>query len=81
MIRLFTKTGCPWCVDAVKALSARGMEFEEIDVRKDQEAFEEMQNLSGQTKAPTMQLPDGSILADFDVEEMEAFFQEKGVTP
>ena len=80
MIRLFTKTGCPWCVDAVEYLTAKGVDFTELDVWKDPEALDEMQTLSGQTKAPTMELEDGSVLADFDVGEMEEFFREKGIS-
>lgn len=74
--KLFVKTGCPWCHEAIEWLTAKGIAYEMIDVRKDAAAFEEMQQLSGQTKTPTLQMPDGRVLADFGVEELPSFLEK-----
>jgi hypothetical protein len=36
-----------------------------------------MRTISGQTKAPTLEMPDGEVLADFDVAELERFLKAR----
>jgi hypothetical protein len=38
-----------------------------------------MKQISGQTKAPTLEMPDGEMLADFDVAELERFLKAREV--
>ncbi len=75
---LYIKNGCPWCAAAEEFLKAKGIAYDAVDVRSDAAAFQKMQELSGQTKAPTMLL-DGDVLADFGVEELEPFLVEHGI--
>ena len=70
---IYVKPGCFWCVDAVKWLESRGIAHVVRDVFADPEAFARMREISGQSKAPTMEMPDGSVLADFDVRQLESF--------
>lgn len=79
MMRVFVKPGCPWCVDAIRWLTSQGYEFKEVDVRADPAAFDEMQRLSGQTKAPTLVTDDGLVLADFGVDELIPFLEKNGM--
>jgi glutaredoxin len=78
-MKLFIKEGCPWCEEAEAWLSDNNFEYERIDVLSDQIAFSDMKRISGQTKAPTLQLDDGQVLADFDVDELEDFFRHQGL--
>lgn len=71
--KLYVKSGCPWCIDAINWLDAKKIAYDLIEVRNDKAAFEEMVQLSGQTKAPTMQAIDGRVLADFDVAQLPEF--------
>ena len=75
---LYIKRGCPWCVDAEAFLKRHGIDYETVVVSGDAEAMAAMKELSGQTKAPTMDW-DGEVLADFGVEELEPFLRERGV--
>jgi glutaredoxin len=75
---LYVKPSCPWCDEAEDYLKEHGIAFERANVISDPAAFAEMRQLSGQTKAPTMDW-DGEVLADFGVEELEAFLRERGV--
>lgn len=75
MNRLFIKTGCPWCEMAVEWLKEHGYEFQPVDVLKDSSAFSEMRAISGQSKAPVLELEDGRVLADFGPEELEPFLK------
>jgi glutaredoxin 3 len=56
-------------------LDARGIKYEVLDVIADAEAFSEMEELSGQTLAPVIDV-DGEILADFGAEELAKFWEK-----
>jgi glutaredoxin len=75
---LYLKSGCPWCTEAEDYLHEHGIAYGKVDVRVDQAAFDELQRLSGQTKAPTMRWGD-DILADFDATQLDAFLRERNV--
>jgi glutaredoxin len=75
---LYLKPGCPWCDEAEDYLKERGIAYGRADVNTDPAAFDEMKRLSGQTKAPTMRWDD-EILADFGVDELDAFLREHNV--
>ena len=75
---LYVKTGCPWCDDVIDYFRSRKMPFEQITVTGNPQAMEEMRELSGQTKAPTMDW-NGDVLADFGVEELIPFLKKHGV--
>ena len=71
--KLYIKEGCPWCHAAIEWLDGKKFSYELIEVRNNKKAFDEMIALSGQTKTPTLQLPDGRVLADFGVEQLPGF--------
>lgn len=75
---VYTKTGCPWCVALLAFLNEAGVEYEERDVRKNEDYMAEMSEKSGQTKAPVVDY-DGEIIADTDKDEIAEFLREKGV--
>ncbi len=72
---LYIKQGCPWCADALKYFSEVGLDLELIDVRTDPSRMPELQQISGQTKTPT--LKNGNfVVADFDVDEFKQALTE-----
>lgn len=75
---LYVKTGCPWCEEVLDYFEARELPYRPIVVSGNREAMDEMRELSGQTKAPTMNWA-GEILADFGVDELVPFLRAKGV--
>jgi len=75
---LYIKPGCPWCDEVLSFLEGQGIAHETVVVSGDPEAMREMLELSGQTKAPTMDWG-GEVLADFGVEELVPFLQVRGV--
>jgi len=75
-IRLFVKSGCPWCAEAADWLAARGLRHETLNVSRDRARFAEMTELSGQTRAPVIEV-DGRVLADFGADELEAWWREE----
>ena len=80
VFKVYIKPGCPWCVEVINYLKKGEYLFEEIDVIADRDAFLEMQDISGQTSAPTMTVGD-LLLADFGVEELVPFLEEHGLLP
>jgi glutaredoxin len=73
---LYVKEGCPWCDEAVSELHKLGIKYERREVRSNPAYFKEMKELSGQSKAPVLDI-DGRILADFGIEELPAFLKVK----
>ena len=71
---LYVKAGCPWCIAAEEELQKLGVKYERREVRSNPAYFEEMKKLSGQSKAPVLQM-DGRILADFGVEQLPEFLK------
>jgi glutaredoxin 3 len=75
---LYVKPGCPWCEEVVAFLSEKGIGYREKDVTADAAARAEMQQKSGQTRAPTLDW-NGTILADFGVDELVPFLRQQNV--
>ena len=77
LIRLFIKPGCPWCDEAVDWLDDHRISYETLDVISDPAARREMHDLTGQTKAPSIEV-DGKVLADFGADELEQWWKQQG---
>jgi glutaredoxin len=74
-IRLFVKPYCGWCDKAERWLDQHGIEYETVDVIRDEAAYDEMIRLSGQDLAPVLDV-DGEILADFGPEQLAEFWRQ-----
>lgn len=57
-------------------LDQRGIGYETAEVRGSDSKMKKLQELSGQTKTPTMDW-NGEVLADFGTEELEEFLRDK----
>ena len=79
-IRLFIKPGCPWCDEAIEWLDDHEIAHDKLDVIRDADARHEMLELTGQTKAPSIDV-DGHILADFGADELEAWWKQMDFEP
>jgi glutaredoxin 3 len=75
---LYIKTGCPWCMEVVDFLGDHGIGYREKNVSQDAAAAQEMEQKSGQTKAPVLDW-NGRILADFGVTELKPFLLKQNV--
>ncbi len=75
---LYTKRGCPWCAEAVEFLDGHGVGYRLKDITGDSAAYAEMQEKSGQARAPTLDW-NGKILADFGTDELVPFLQKQNV--
>lgn len=75
---LYLKTGCPWCDEVVDYLARRKITVRKVVVSSNPAAMREMVELSGQSKAPTMDWH-GEVLADFGVDELIPFLKRLGI--
>jgi glutaredoxin-like YruB-family protein len=69
-VKIYTTPACPFCVMAKQYLKEKGIEFEEIDVSKDEMAAKEMVEKSGQMGVPVIEI-DGQIVIGFDKEKID----------
>jgi glutaredoxin len=76
--KLYIKTGCPWCEEAIDYMEEHNLPFEKVTVTGSPSNMDEMIKISGQTKAPTMDW-DGDVLADFGTDELEVFLKKHGI--
>ena len=58
-------------------LDRQKIECTKVDVRGNAALMQKLKDLSGQTRTPTLDW-DGSVLADFGIEEIEKFLQNRG---
>jgi glutaredoxin 3 len=73
---LYVKTGCPWCGEVEEYLRENRIEVTKVNVSGDRDAMAAMVELSGQSKAPTLDWG-GEVLADFGVDELVPFLEGK----
>lgn len=72
---LYVKTGCPYCKAAMDYLDRNKIGYEKIDVRGSDEGMKRLQEISGQTKTPTL-VWNSDVLANFGVEQLEDFLRK-----
>ena len=76
-IRLFIKSYCGWCHEAIDWLESRQIRFETLEVISDPCGMKELRELTGRTMTPSIEV-NGEVLADFDVDELDRWWQSKG---
>ncbi|MES2985598.1 MAG: glutaredoxin [Patescibacteria group bacterium] len=68
-IIMYTKTLCPWAVEAMLYLKKHNIAFEERDILKNPEFKKEVEEATGQNKSPTLNI-DGKWVCDAGVEDI-----------
>ncbi len=69
---LYVKRGCPYCASAKEYLDQHEITYQEVEVRSDPAAMKKLEELSGQTKTPTLDW-NGDVLANFGTDELKSF--------
>jgi glutaredoxin-like YruB-family protein len=75
-VKVYSTPTCPFCHMAKEFLKSKGIEFEDIDVSKDEAAAREMIEKSGQMGVPVIEI-DGKIVVGFDKEKIEKLLKLK----
>lgn len=65
MIKIYTTPVCPYCQMAKDFMKQYQIDFEEVDVTKNEQGLQEMVSKSGQLGVPVIDI-DGKILVGFN---------------
>ena len=76
MIKVYSTPSCPYCFTLKEFLKQNNIEFEDIDVSKDEKALKEMVEKSGQMGVPVVEI-DGEIVVGFDKEKISKLLNLK----
>ena len=68
-VKVYSTSICPYCVALKEFLKERNIEFEEIDVSKDEKTQKEMIEKSGQMGVPVIEI-DEEVIVGFDREKI-----------
>ncbi len=74
-IIVYTKPNCDWGKELKEFLDASDIDYIEKNVMENTDYMDEMIELSGQLKVPTVVI-DGAVYADTDVEEIRKVLEE-----
>ncbi len=69
-VKVYSTPTCPYCHHAKEFLKEKGVDFEEIDVSKDQEAAKRMIQGTGQMGVPVIEI-NGKFIVGFNKKKME----------
>jgi glutaredoxin-like YruB-family protein len=75
-VKIYTAPGCPFCVLAKEYLKEKEIEFEEIDVSKDERGIKEVIEKTGQLGVPVLEI-DSEIVIGFDKERIDQILNLK----
>lgn len=65
-VKVYSTSSCPYCHMTKEFLKKNNIEFEDVDVSKDQKAAQEMIEKSGQMGVPVIDI-DGKIIVGYNV--------------
>ena len=77
-MKLFIKSWCGWCKEAMEWLDERSYNYTKVDINQDAQARQEMVQLSQQSRVPTL-VVNGEVLPDFDTDQLEIFLKKHGI--
>ena len=65
---VYVKTGCPWCIQALRFFREKEIDLYVVDVLRDRKSMEQLIAISGQTRTPTFEYRN-FVVADFSIDE------------
>ena len=77
-VTVYRKTGCPWAAAVIGFLNELKIPHQVRDMSTHPEYAREMENRTGQSKSPTVEI-DGELLPDASVEDVAEALEHKGV--
>ena len=73
-VKIYSTPTCPYCVRAKQFLKENTVNFEDIDVSREQAAAQEMIKRSGQMGVPVIDI-DGELIVGFDKEKIRKILE------
>ena len=65
MVKVYSTPTCVYCKTLKEYLTSHNIEFQDIDVSKDEKDLKEMVKISGQMGVPVLDI-DGEVITGFD---------------
>ena len=75
-VKLYTTPTCPYCYTLKEFFKERNIEFEDIDISKDEKVKDEIIKRSGAIGAPIIEI-NGEIIVGFDKEKISQLLRIK----
>ena len=75
-VKLYTTPTCPYCYTLKEFFKERNIEFEDIDISKDEKVKDEIIKRSGAIGAPIIEV-NGEIIVGFDKEKISQLLRIK----
>ena len=72
MVKVYSLTTCPWCDKVKKYLKSKGVEYQELNIETDDEAFKTCQALTGDEAVPVVTADDKNYVLGFDKAKIDA---------
>ncbi|MBU0476694.1 glutathione S-transferase N-terminal domain-containing protein [Patescibacteria group bacterium] len=76
MVKLFVTVACPYCFTLKEFLKEHNIEFEEIDVSRDEKLKEELIEKTGKMEVPVIEI-DGEVVVGFDKKKINELLNIK----
>jgi len=76
-LTVYSTPTCPWCAKAKQFLENHNIEYSNVDVSSDQNALEQMQEISGQMGVPVIEA-DGTVIVGFDQDKLQELAKKLG---
>lgn len=70
-VKIYSTPTCPYCIRVKQFMKENGVNFQDIDVSRDQDAAQEMIKRSGQMGVPVVDI-DGQLIVGFDKEKIKS---------
>ncbi len=77
-IIVYKKTGCPWAAAVIGFLNALDLSYEIKNVSAHPHYAREIEEISGQSKSPTL-IIDEMVVPDASVQDVAEALEEKGI--
>lgn len=76
MVKLYTTPACPYCFTLKEFLKEYNIDFEEVDVSRDEATKEELIKKTGKMEVPVMEI-NGEVVVGFDKEKITKLLKIK----
>ncbi len=70
-VKVYSTPTCPYCIRVKQFFKDVAVNFEDIDVSRDQDAAQEMIKKTGQMSVPVIDI-DGKLIIGFDKEQIKS---------
>ena len=72
MVKVYSLTTCPWCDKVKKYLKSKNVDYEELNIETNDDAYEACKKLTGDEAVPVITANDKDFVLGFDKAKIDA---------